>query len=174
MFYFNYFPKILYDPDGSGNVRIVTNIMKRIRVRANMKKEFTFLDPYDVQDGETPEMVADKHHGSPLYHWIVLLLNNITDVNHDWPKSVRQFQLYMKGKYGDYSKQIETHHYEIAQTSGDTTTMIEVENSSYPLASAVTNYNYEHAVNESKRSIDLLRNDYLGNFVFEFENIIST
>ena len=172
MFYFNYFPKLLYDPDGSGTAKLVTNIMKRVRVRTNSKKEFTYLDPYDVQDGESPEMVADKHHDSPHYHLIVLLINNITDIYHDWPKTTREFQLYMEGKYGDYSKQIETHHYEIPQTSGDTTTMIEVENSSYPLSTAVTNYNYEHDLNESKRSIDLLRNEYLGSFVFEFENMV--
>ena len=50
--------------------------------------------------------------------------------------------------------------------------MIEVENSSYPLATSVTNYNYEHELNESKRSIDLLRNEYLGSFVFEFEHMV--
>ena len=99
MFYFNYFPKILYDPDGSGNVRIVTNIMKRIRVRANMKKEFTFLDPYDVQDGETPEMVADKIYGDTGLHWVVLLFNDIINPYYDWPLSNRKLESYIKKKY---------------------------------------------------------------------------
>jgi hypothetical protein len=50
--------------------------------------------------------------------------------------------------------------------------MIEVENSTYPSATIVTNYEYEVALNESKRKIDLLRNNYLGIFVDEFSNII--
>ena len=66
----------------------------------------------------------------------------------------------------------ETHHYEIYQTSGDTTIKIEVENSTYPSASIVTNYEYEVALNDSKREIDLLRNDYLTFFVDEFEKSI--
>ena len=58
------------------------------------------------------------------------------------------------------------------QTSGDTTITIEVENSTYPSATAITNYEYEVALNESKRSIDLLRNDYLTFFVDEFQSSI--
>ena len=40
MLYFDKFPTVLYDPDGSGNVKLMTNILKRVRVRANMAKEF--------------------------------------------------------------------------------------------------------------------------------------
>ena len=171
MSYFENFGKILYDPVGNGNPKLVTNIMSRVRMRVNMKKEVVMLDPYDVQENETPEIVADKHHGSPYYHWVVMLLNNISDVNHDWIKSTRQLQKYLTDKYTE-SQLTETHHYEISQTSGDTTTKIEVENSTYPSASIVTNYEYEVALNEEKRSIDLLRNEYLGFFEDEFQNLI--
>ena len=161
----------MYDPTGDGSAKLATNIMKRVRMRANMKKEVIMMDPYDVKENETPEIVADKHHGSPYYHWVIMLLNDISDVNHDWVKSTRQLQKYLLTKYTE-AQLTETHHYEISQTSGDTTTTIEVENSTYPSASIVTNYEYEVALNESKRSIDLLRNDYLGYFTDEFENLI--
>ncbi len=171
MSYFNNFPTIMYDPTGDGSAKLATNIMKRVRMRANMKKEVIMMDPYNVKENETPEIVADKHHGSPYYHWVIMLLNDISDVNHDWVKSTRQLQKYLLTKYTE-AQLTETHHYEISQTSGDTTTTIEVENSTYPSASIVTNYEYEVALNESKRSIDLLRNDYLGYFTDEFENLI--
>ena len=160
MSYFNNFPTIMYDPTGDGSAKLVTNIMKRVRIRANMKKEVVMLDQYDVKENETPEIVADKHHGSSYYHWVVMLLNDISDVNHDWVKSTRQMQKYLLTKYTE-AQLTETHHYEMSQTSGDTTTKIEVENSTYPSASIVTNYEYEVALNESKREIDLLRNEYL-------------
>ena len=172
MFYFNYFPTMMADPDGSGAVKLVTNILKRVRMRANMKKEVVLLVQYDIQEGESPEIIADKHHDSPHYHWVVMLLNNISDPYHDWPKTQRQMQLYLGEKYGDHESQQATHHYEMAQASGDTTINIEVENSSYPSASAISNYTYEHNLNESKRSIDLLRNEYLGIFVDEFESLL--
>ena len=171
MSYFNNFPTIMYDPTGDGSAKLVTNLMKRVRMRANMKKEVVMLDQYDVKENETPEIVADKHHGSSYYHWVVMLLNDISDVNHDWVKSTRQMQKYLLSKYTE-TQLTETHHYEISQTSGDTTTKIEVENSTYPSASIVTNYEYEVALNEEKRSIDLLRNEYLGFFTDELENSI--
>ena len=169
--YFSYLPTILYDPIGDGTAKLATNIMSRVRVRTNMKKEIIMLDPYNVKENETPEIVADKHHGSTDYHWIVMLLNDISDVNHDWVKSTRQLQKFLLDKYTE-AQLTETHHYEVYQTSGDTTIKIEVENSSYPSASIVTNYEYEVALNDGKREINLLRNEYLGFFVDEFQNLV--
>jgi len=171
MSYFNNFPTIMYDPTGDGSAKLATNIMKRVRMRANMKKEVVMLDPYDIKENETPEIVSDKHHGSPHYHWVVMLVNDISDVNHDWVKSTRQMQKYLLSKYTE-TQLTEAHHYEISQTSGDTTTKIEVENSTYPSATTVTNYEYEVALNDSKREINLLRNDYLGFFTEEFASLI--
>ena len=171
MSYFNQFPTMLYDPAGDGSAKLCTNIMSRVRVRANMKKEIVMLDKYDVKENETPEIVADKHHGSVYYHWVVMLLNDIADVNHDWVKSTRQLQKYLLTKYTE-TQLNETHHYEISQTSGDTTTKIEVENTTYPSATVITNYEYEVALNEEKRSIDLLRNEYLGYFTEEFSDLV--
>ena len=39
MSYFNQFGTILYDPVGDGSAKLCTDIMSRVRVRANMKKE---------------------------------------------------------------------------------------------------------------------------------------
>ena len=169
--YFSYLPTILYDPTGDGTAKLATNIMSRVRVRTNMKKEIIMLDPYNVKENETPEIVADKHHGSTDYHWIVMLMNDISDVNHDWVKSTRQLQKYLLSKYTE-TQLTETHHYEAYQTSGDTTIKIEVENINYPSASIVTNYEYEVALNDGKREINLLRNEYLGFFVDEFQSLM--
>ena len=170
MSYFENFQKILYDPVGNNNPKLMTNIMKRVRMRANMKKEVVMLDPYDVQENETPEIVADKHHGSPYYHWVVMLLNDISDVNHDWVKSTRQLQKYLTDKY-TVTQLSEAHHYEISQSSGDTSIKIQVLQGTSG-ATTVTNYEYEVALNEEKRTIDLLRNEYLGFFEDEFQNLI--
>ena len=170
MSYFSYFSPLLYDPKGNGNAKLVTNILSRIRVRVNMKKEIVMLDAYDIKENETPEIIADRHHGSPYYHWVVMILNNVSDVYHDWPKATRQLQKYVQTKYTD-AQLSEVHHYEIAQSSGDTTIKIQVPQGTSG-ATTVTNYEYEVAKNDAKRSIDLLRNDYLGFFVDEFESLV--
>ena len=170
MSYFSYFSPLLYDPKGNGNATLVTNILSRIRIRVNMKKEIVMLDAYDIKENETPEIVADRHHGSPYYHWIVMILNDVSDVYHDWPKPTRQLQKYVQTKYTD-AQLSEVHHYEIAQSSGDTTIKIQVPQGTSG-ATTVTNYEYEVAKNDAKRSIDLLRNDYPGFFVDEFESFV--
>tara|TARA_B100000029_G_scaffold489774_1_gene547871 strand:- start:53 stop:565 length:513 start_codon:yes stop_codon:yes gene_type:complete len=170
MSYFSNFSTILYDPAGDGSGKLCTDILSRVRVRANMKKEIVLMDKYDIQENETPEILADRHHGSPHYHWVILLLNGVADVHHDWPKSTRQLQKYITGKYTE--EQLSSpHHYTIYQTSGDTTKTIECL-STQSGAVPVTNYEYEVALNDAKRSIDLLRNDYLGLFVDEFQSLV--
>ena len=168
--YFSRFPTLMYDPAGDGSAKIVTNILSRVRIRANMKKEIVMLDKYKVKENETPEIVADKHHGSVYYHWVVMLVNNISDVHHDWVKSTRQLQKYLQSKYTE-AQLTEAHHYEIPQSSGDTTVNIQVPQGTSD-AVTITNYEYENALNETKREIDLLRNDYLSYFVEEFDELI--
>ena len=170
MSYFNNFSTLMYDPKGDGSAKLTTNILKRVRIRANMKKEIIMLDKYDIKENETPEIVADRHHGSPYYHWVVMILNDISDVNHDWVKSTRQLQKYIQIKYTE-AQLDEVHHYEIAQSSGDTTIKIQVPQGTSG-ATPITNYEYEVALNEEKRSIDLLRNDYLGYFTEEFASLV--
>ena len=99
-----------------------------------------------------------------------MLLNNSSDINHDWVKSTRQLQKYLLTKYTE-TQLIEAHHYEVAQSSGDATIKIQVPQGTDG-ATAVTNYEYEVALNEEKRSIDLLRNDYLGYFTEEFAGLV--
>ena len=169
MSYFNRFPTLLYDPAGVVNPKLVTNILKRVRLRVNMKKELVLLDKYEVQEGETPEIVSDKHHGSPYYHWVILMTNGITDPYHDWPKSTRQLQMYINDKYGENVNSIK--YYYVFQTSGDTEKRIEVPSTTAG-AISVSNYEYEVDLNEEKRSIDLLRNEYLSAFLEEFDRLI--
>ena len=170
MSYFNNFSTLMYDPKGDGSAKLTTNILKRVRIRANMKKEIIMLDKYDIKENETPEIIADRHHGSSYYHWVVMLLNDISDINHDWVKSTRQLQKYIQIKYTE-AQLDEVHHYEIAQSTGDTTIKIQVPQGTSG-ATPITNYEYEVALNEEKRSIDLLRNDYLGYFTEEFASLV--
>ena len=171
MSYFTYFSTRLYDPVGNNNPKLVTDIFSRVRLRTAVKKEVVMLDPYDVKEGESPEIVADKHHGSVFYHWVVLMTNNIIDPYHQWPKSTRQMQLYLADKY-TLTELNSPHHYEISQSSGDSNIKIEVPAGTTG-ATTITNREYEDAENEAKRNISLLRNDYLGDFVDEFTNLMS-
>ena len=169
--YFANFPIIPYDSVGNGNFKLVTNLLKRVAVRSKVKSNILFFDTYDVKEGETPELIADKLYNDPELHWVVLMMNNITDRYHQWPKNTNQFIAYINDKYNNIDA---THHYEISQVSGDTTIKIDIgtDNTDYPTASIVTNFEYEEAQQDKLRSIRLLDPAYLEDFVEEFEKLM--
>ena len=134
--YFKDFPVILYDS------KEVTNLLRRVAIRSKVKTNVMFFDTYDVKEGETPEMIADKLYDDPQLHWVVMIVNNITDRYHEWPMSGNQFLDYVNEKYSNPEG---THHYEIEQSSGDTTVKINIgtDNTDHPTATLITNYEYE-------------------------------
>ena len=93
--YFDSIPKILYDSKGNGEVKVVTNLLKRVAIRTKIKTNALILDTYNVKNGETPESIADKLYDDPELHWVVLMINDITDRYHQWPMYERQFNTYL-------------------------------------------------------------------------------
>ena len=177
--YFNAIPKIQYDSMNTGNPKIVTNLLRRVAVRAKIKTNTLLFDTYNVKEGETPEIIADKLYDDITLHWVVLLMNDITDRYHQWPMNFSQFNQFIADKYDDVDG---THHYELAQSSGDTTTKIEVYNNSalysgdddfYSSATVITNREYEEAQQEIKRQIRLLDPRYINDFVEEYINLMN-
>ncbi len=174
--YFNSMPKIYYDSAGTGQPKIVTNIMRRVGIRAKVKVNTMLFDTYKLREGETPEIIAHKLYGDPELHWIIMLVNNIIDRYHDWPMSSNQFNSYLNQKYVDADGNPNTdgvHHYEINQTSGDTKTTIEVTDlTNYPNALTVTNFEYEQLRQDKIREIRLLDPRYKDAFIDEYQNLM--
>jgi len=169
--YFANFPLTIYDSVGDGNYKIVTHLLKRVAVRSKVKTSTAVYDTYDVKEGENPEIIAHKLYGDPELHWVILLLNDITDRYEQWPKTTNQFLAHINNKYSNVDA---THHYEISQSSGDTTIKIDIgtDNTDYPSASIVTNYEYEEELENKKRKIRLLDSIYIEDFVAEFEKLM--
>jgi len=183
--YFSNFPTILYDSFGSGQTKDVKNLLRRVAIRSKIKTNTLLFDTYDVKEGETPESIADKLYDDPELHWVVLLVNDITDRYHQWPMNYAQFNQYINDKYvnTDGTSNVDgVHHYEIAQSSGNTDTKIEVYNNSalftgdtdfYASATTVTNREYEENLQNERRSIRLLDPQYIEQFVQEFEELMA-
>ncbi len=169
--YFANFPVIPYDSVGNYDFKVVTNLLKRVAVRAKVKTNVVLYDTYDIKEGETPEILADTLYDDPEYHWVILLINDITDRYHQWPMSYPQFMSYIEDKYTDPNA---THHYEISQTSGDTTVKIDIglDNTDHSGATAVTNFEYEEEIQNTNRKINLLRIGYLADFVAEYQKLM--
>ena len=173
--YFNSFPIIPYDSKGDLQFKDVTNLLRRVGMRTKLKTNTFLYDTYNVKEGETPEMIADKLYDDSELHWVIMLVNDITDRYHQWTMRYSQFLQYVNDKYDDVNA---VHHYEISASSGDTTKKIEVYNNSalysgdtdfYANATAVTNLEYEESQQEARRKIKLLDPQYLPQFIQEFE-----
>ena len=170
--YFGNFPLILYDAKGTGDFRIATNMLKRVGLRTKVRTNTLLYDTYDVKEGERPEDIAFKLYGDAEYHWVVLFANNITDRYHDWPMSTPQFLEFINEKYADPNA---LHHYEIPQTSGDTSIKIDIgtDNTDYPSATAITNFEFEQDRQDTIRRIRLLDPAYINQLVGEFEFLMN-
>jgi len=167
MAYFEMFPEIFYDMKGDGNFTLVKDIMSRVKIVSGVKENILNFDYYDVKDGETPEMIAQKYYGDVNLHWTIFIVNDIIDYYEDWPMSVQRFEEFVKEKY-DNPQAI--HHYEITQTSGDTTVTIDVGmNTTDYSGTPISNYTYEDRLQEKKRQIRLIQPQYISDFVSEFD-----
>ena len=171
--YFANFPLIIYDSVGDGNFKIVTNLLKRVALRAKVRTNTLLYDTYDVKEGETPEMIADKLYDDPELHWVILFVNNITDRYHQWPMNFGQFNTFIADKYSNVDA---VHHYEISQTSGDTSIKIDIgtDTTGYSEAdlTTITNREFEEERQDPLRQITLLDRSYIEQFVQEFETLM--
>ena len=166
--YFNDFPTIDYDCTGDGITEKIQDITTRIAVRKWIREIGPLFSKYDVSDGETPEMVAATVYGNVNNHWVVLIFNQITNTYYGWPLSRRKFDAFVNNKYANPNA---THHYEITESSGDQTKKIKVM-STVTGATAVTNIEYEQAIQDNKKQIRLLKPTYLGQFKAEFLELL--
>ena len=96
--YFNFFPQTYYTSDSS-NVDVVKNITSRFNFEENFKKNIAVSYEYNVQDSDTPEIIADKFYGDSERHWIILMFNDITDPQFDWPMDYRTLIKFIDAKY---------------------------------------------------------------------------
>ena len=173
--YFSKFPLTVYDVKGNKNFKLLPDILRRVKVRSGLASSRFVFDKYNVKEGEKPEDVAFKYYGDAQYHWVIMMINNITDRYYEWPMRQADFADFLTDKYGAGSED-SVHHYELAQTSGATSSsdnshMLEV-NSDTDGATAITNREYEERQQENFRQIRLLDQKYLDSFTEEFFTLI--
>jgi hypothetical protein len=146
--YFKEFPRFLYDFKYGNETKtsVVIDITRNVRFRKELFANVTFYDEYDVIDGETPEIIAEKLYGNPEYHWIIMLANGKYDYISDFPLSEQALENHIVSKYGD--QQYAIRHYVNADGF--------IVNSNSAGAVSVTNDSYERSLNESKRRIKII------------------
>lgn len=110
MSYFNRFPLLAYSANNNAVVNIVSDVLRRVTVNQKTKENLVIFDEYDIQDGETPEIVSYKFYDTTDYHWVILIVNDILDPRFGWPLTDEQLYTYTANKYGSANVNA-THHY---------------------------------------------------------------
>jgi hypothetical protein len=200
--YFENFPFRGYTLDanaGIGDYVAVTDIFKRVKFRTDLLGNARLYYPYQIKEGDSPEILAYKYYGSVDYYWIILLVNQIIDPLRDWPKNYQSFHQHILDTYSTVENaQLSIHHYEKILTKtnsfGETSQNITVIDASQyadltsvvPISysfsdgstvtitttrRAIDCYTYEEEQNDLRRNILLLKSEFVGHVVSELETI---
>ena len=196
MQYFDTLPKIIYtDENGTSSIR--TNLLARVNILPSILKDPVLYYQYDIQESDTPEIIAHKYYGDSYRYWIVLFANQLLDPQWDWPMTGQVFNDYVNKKYPNENVYTTIHHYEkvITQTNMDTitTSNIEIDEAIYnslvpsshtytlPTGTVTVNidkktvsvYEYESGLNESKRTINILNSKYVDQLESQFKKLLN-
>jgi hypothetical protein len=198
MKYFQKLPKIVVSDD-KGVTTIYTNIMARASIISKLLNDPMLFYTYDIQDGDTPEIVADKYYGDSYRYWLILFANQLLDPQWDWPLNSTNFNKYIADKYQEFDPYTEVYQFEKIVSQYDSATEITTVNKfvideytydnltpttesfSFPSGTttittsknAKTYFEYEVETNEAKRNIKLLKKQYSIQIENEFASLMS-
>jgi hypothetical protein len=172
MSYFTYFPTTVYDVRGDKNkIRIdrITNVL----VRARKKLEITnagLFEKYFIVDGDRADTLAYQFYRDSTLHWLIMYANYMTNPYYDWPLAYFDLQKFVAKKYDNING---IHHYEDSdgnevQEPGT----LEAPGVTASGGIAITNFVYEERLNDKKRTIDIIRIEYVSQIVKEFKKLI--
>jgi len=100
--FFDSTPNFLY-PDfvTPGKYKLSKNLFRRVRIRDSFNAVYASSRRYTILSGETPDSIAYNKLGNSDWYWTILLLNNITDTDKQWPLANDELEKFIENKYGD-------------------------------------------------------------------------
>ena len=171
----------------------VKNFFRRATLREDIFQSLTFFTKYSIQGDDRPDNVAHKVYENSDLDWVILLANNITHIPTEWPMPQNDFDRFLLDKYDNYDTIYNgVHHHETIEVkdSNDVTIIpegLQVSsdfNQSYydhylqkivdtvDITRPVTNYEYEEKLENKKREIFILKQEYLTVIIDDIEDLM--
>ena len=174
----------------------VKNLFKRGKIRNNVYQNVTYFTKYSISGDDRPDNVAFDVYEDSKLDWVVLLSNNIVNVQTEWPLTQNSFENYLLNKYGTNENIYGIHHYETQKIKNSLGAIVlpeglhvdknfsmkfldanlgtytEVGGSADLITTEVTNYDYEVDLQDKKRQIYLLKQDYLNLIITDMDRIM--
>ena len=188
MYYFSTFPLVGYSINNAAPA-IAIDITKRFTIRQLINDTAAVYYTYHVQDGERPDVIADRFYKDPRLDWLVLMVNEIQDPYFKWVMDYYTLTQYIRQKYGSVSAAMgQNHHYEqIVQAKtmkrNDDGEMVNIPEISVIVDSityaslpgtskrAISNYDYEVNLNDEHRQINLIDQAYVQSIIKRYKDL---
>ena len=181
------YPSFLPDKTSSLDFVEVKNVFRRAKLRDDLQNNFTVFERYEIPMGFRPDVVAEELYGSDQLDWVVLTVAGILNVRNEWPLSDRDIYDYSLDKYGESLNSVK--FFETTEVKDTNGRMIlpkgKVVDSNFtipkpgePTATlnpvvGISNYEYETRLNDEKRSIFVLREEYLQQFLNDIRELMT-
>ena len=181
------YPSFLPNKTSSLDFVEIKNVFRRVKLRDDLQNNFTVFERYEIPMGFRPDVVAEELYGSDQLDWVVLTVAGILNVRNEWPLSDRDLYDYSFDKYGEDLNSIrffETK--EVKDTNGRlilpkgkvVDSNFTIPKPGEPTATlnpvvGISNYEYETRLNDEKRSIFVLREEYLQQFLNDMREIMT-
>jgi len=162
MAYFKKFPQIYYTlrERNVDVLKVLTDVTANVRVKKQTLSNITLWQYYDMKDGETPEIVAEKFYGNAELHWVVMLVNDRYDVYNDFPLTPTNLETLIQEKYNNPNA---TKYW-----VKDGLIVNSTETGAVPLSY----YDWEIAENEKKRRIKMVEPNLIFGILEQFDRLI--
>ena len=182
------YPSLANDRTSAYDYQTVKNIFKRAVIRNDIFDEVVAFTKYSIVGDERPDQVAYEFYGDSGLDWVVLTTNNIIHVRDEWPMGNQDFLTYLNAKYTS-EQLLNIHHYETKLIRDAKGKLIQPEGLTVPAGhsitfldngvlrteSQLTSFNFlEHEtnLNDDKRNINILKQEYLSLFLEDFAEIM--
>ena len=180
------YPSFLPEKTSSLDYVEVKNIFRRAKLRDDLQNNFTVFDKYEVPMGARPDTVAEDLYGSAQFDWVILTVAGILNVRNEWPLSDKDIYDYSFDKYGESLNSVKFFETkEVKDTNGRlilpkgkvVDSNFTIPKPGEPTATlnpvtGISNYEYEVRLNEEKRNIFVLREEYLQEFLSDMRDLM--
>ena len=186
---FNSLPNLYYNVQTSPtDVKLLAtkNLWRRSEIIGEFKNSLTLFNEYIINNGEKPEIIANRLYKNPFYTWTLFVANDIINYYEQWPRSSRQLAEYVTAKYDNPQAtkhyvttevkqgnniivpagKVVPQNYSISYYNGSTTV------TANPTVS-ITNYQYEEQLNSEKEKIQVIKPTLIKQFVSAYQRRVN-
>ena len=170
----------------------VKNLFKRTKISQTIFDDLTYFTKYQVIADERPDNIAYKIYGDSNLDWMVMIANNITNLQNEWPLEEQSFYRFLINKYGSEAGIESVHHYESQKVIDSKEKVIVPKGLEVPsnysvtfldsgtkteqirtnITDAITNRQFEERVQDEKRNIFLIKPRFIGLIIEEMERVM--